>query len=308
MKLKIGFCYALHNEGCAPTYTLAALIRLGHEARRLTPDEYFAANPKDYDLFFCQDSGLGIDFRNASAVHLRKTSWWSWDSRFNRIQRNPGDDDMAQLVAESGGWVFQAQTPDLERLARERRLERQSWLPVGADPYVWKDELLEEKLYTMSFVGNCYDGGRAAALQFARDRCGLNWPGPNAVFGEKAARLYRQSWVVLHVPTFYNTPHDVTHERIDYDLTMRPWEAMACGVPLVTSPLPDYAAMGFREGVHIFIYNSVEEIPLAFARARAWAENPSCRLQCRMLAESNSYEFRVLSALETLQKAGVLNA
>ncbi len=308
MKLKVGFVYAHHNEGCAPTYTLAAFKRLGHEVWNMSPNAYFAALPEKFDLFFCQDSGEGIDFRNVSTALLRKTSWWSWDSRFNRLQRNPGDDDMAELVAKGGGWVFQAQTPDLERLARERRLERQSWLPIAADPQLWRDEPPEEKLYTMSFIGNCYDGGRAAALNYARDRCELFWPGPNAVFGEAAAKIYRQSWVVFHAPTFYNLPHDVTGERVDYDLTMRPYEAMACGVPLVTPPLPDYGAVGFREGTHIFLYNSLEEIPSAFSRAQEWARNPACRLQCRLLAEHNSYEHRVLAALATLRRAGVLHA
>jgi len=309
MKLKIAVVYAFHSPYCGPTYTIAALMRMGHDVDRLIPDQYFSSSPDKYDLFWCQDSGEGIDFRRADDAHLKKTSYWIWDSRFNRIQRQPiGDDDMAQLISDNGGWVFQAQTPDVDRLSRERRLERMSWLPIGADPYLWECEPVEDKIYPISFVGNCYDNGRGAVLDYAVKECGLHWPGPNGAFVGEAARVYRQSCAVLHVPTFYQLPHDATGERIDYDLTMRPYEAMACGVPLVTPTLPDYAAVGFVEGQHIFVYNQVEEIPVALGRAKVKAQSPDCRLNCRLLAENNSYELRLQSAFTTLRRVGVLNA
>jgi len=301
--MKIPVVYAMDNYGCAPTYTVKALERMGHETRRMTPGEYFASDPKEYDWFFCQDSGEGIDFTHASTSHLMKTSWWSWDSRFNRVQRKPGDDEMAAHVVRGGGWVFQAQYPDLERCRYRLNIDNMSYLPIAADPVIWQDEPVEDKIYSMSFVGNCYDPGRAAAIETAR-QFGLYWPGPNSTFFDKAAKIYRQSWLAFHAPTFYNLPHDVTHERVDYDLTMRPYEALSCGVPVVTSPLPDYDRQGFMEEKHIFVYRNLNEVKDTFERALSYAKsNPAqVRQDCReFIMRYHTYEHRMETALGAIR-------
>lgn len=307
--MKIPVVYAMDNEGCAPRYTVAALKRLGHETQRLTPDEYVASNPGDYDLFFCQDSGAGIDFTKASGAHLKKTSMWYWDSRFNRVQRTPGDDDMAQVVSDGGGWVFQAQSPDIARLAKQRRLARMSWLPIAADCELWRDTPIEEKEYKLSFVGNCYDPGRGAALNYARENLGLYWPGANSMFYGDAAKLYRQSWVVFHAPTFYELPHNVTGERVDYDVTMRYYEAAACGAPVVTPPMTDFQALGFKDGLHVFIYRNLIEMGPKVEQAYSLAKDTDLSSALRrFVVERHTYEHRLSRAFDVLRSAGVLYA
>ena len=309
--MKIPLIYAHHNEGCAPSYTLAALQRLGHETRRMSPEEFFAADPKEYDLFFCQDSGEGIDFRLASPAHLRKTCMWYWDSAWNYKQRNPGDDEMALVISRGGGWVFHAWQHDLDRCATSTRIERHSLLPVAGDPYLWPDEPAEEKRYNLAFVGNCYDPGRNRALNYARDHCGLYWPGPNSNFFQNAAQIYRQAWAVFHPPTFYQLPHDFTGERVDLaqGATMRHYEALCCGVPIVTTPKSDFAELGFQEGVHVFTWEELEQLPMAVSMAQhaalAGGGEYAKRLR-QFILDRHTYEHRVNSALETLRRAGML--
>lgn len=300
--------YAEDHVGVAPRYTINALTRLGHHTRRMTQEEYFSTDPSSVDMFWCQDSGEGIDFRRASSRHLQKSCWWSWDSRFNRVQRGDlGCDKMAKIVNDGGGWVFQAQTPDLARV-RSEGVTRASWLPIGADPIIWSDEPKEEKIYRLSFVGNCYDGGRATAINYAR-KFDLFWPGPNSSFNEDAAKIYRQSKVVFHASTFYQLPHDVTKERVDFDLTMRPYEALACGTPFITNPLTDLSTAGFIEGFHYFLYSSLEEIDLAFNRATARVDNEGesySRELRKFILDHHTYDIRVQSAFNTLIENGIL--
>jgi len=313
--MRIPVVFAVDNIGAAPNYTIKALQRLGHETRRMTPDEYFAADPNEYDLFWCQDSGEGIDFRRASDAHLKRTSMWYWDSRWNRVQRNPGDDDMARWVMEKGGWVFQAQSPDLDRFGYYTvpgniNDPRISWLPIAGDPFEWSNEPQSyQPIHKCSFVGNCYDSGRGSALNYARDTCQLFWPGPNSLFYKEAAKVYRDSWVCFHAPTFYNLPHDVTHERVDYDVTMRYFEAPLCGIPVVTPPMPDFEKLGFQDGFQIFIYNSLEEIPQQVNRAYMAMQDGLLTHELRSwVLGHHTYDIRLQYALNHLRDVGVLNA
>ena len=309
--MRIPVVFAMDSVGSAPNYTLKALERMGHETKRITPDEYFESDPREYDLYFAQDSGDGIDFRKASDDHLRKTSMWYWDSAWNHKQRSPGDDEMAAYISERGGWIFHAWRSDLERCARRYLVQRQSLLSVAGDPYIWSDEPAEEKVHDLSLVGNCYDPGRGYILNYAQEHCNLFWPGPNSNFFQDAARIYRQSWAVLHAPTFFQLPHDVTGERVDLmqGATMRHYEALCCGVPLVTTPKPDFAELGFEEGVHIFTWNEVEQIPGAAARAKKIAQGGGveyAKKLRRFILDGHTYEHRIVTALGQLRSAGMI--
>ena len=111
-----------------------AFNRLGHNASLANRDDYYAASANDADLFYCHDSGDGFDFRQTHSAKLKKTALFLSDSRFNYVQRNPGDDDTAKIVSDDGGWCFQAQTPDIVRLrAKFGDGLRVSHLPFAAD-------------------------------------------------------------------------------------------------------------------------------------------------------------------------------
>lgn len=297
-----------NHVGCSVNYFIWAFSRLGHQVVEMRPNQYFETNPDDFDLFWGQDSGDPIDFRQASNLLLKKTSMNYWDSRFNSVQRGEvGDDLMAKYIADRGGWIFEAQTPDLNRI-RANGVTRSSWLPISADTTVWLDTPAEEKIYSLCFVGNCYDGGRGTALNYAR-KFGLHWPGANSVFNQDAARLYRQSKIVFHASTFYNLNHDKTGERVDWDLTMRPYEALACGVPFITNPLYDLDAAGFVEGFHYFLYSRLEDMDNAFERAMQKVTEGGAdyaRQLREFVVSRHTYESRIVSALEVLTSAGVL--
>ena len=304
--MKIPVVYAQHSHGCAPTYTIEALKRMGHDTRHMEVSEFYAANPDEYDLFFCQDSGQGIDFRPVSDKTVKKACYWIWDSRFNFLQRNPGDDDMAKYVADRGGWVFQAQSPDLKR-NQEQGITRVSYLPIAGDPVVWQREPVVARTKDTAFIGNCYDSGRGRALEFAKNNLGLYWPGPNGLFFEAAADVYRRSWACFHAPTFYETPHDVTGQRIDYDLTMRYYEALLCGIPIITPPMPDFDALNFRDRYHVYIYNTLEETSNLLQLAKSkMAESGYSESLRSFVVENHTYAHRLRSAFETLISAGVL--
>jgi hypothetical protein len=308
--MKIPVIYSHHSAGCAPTYTIKALERLGHDAQRMSPDAYFAADPNQFDFFFCQDSGDGIDFRRASPEHLKKTSMWYWDSAWNYKQRQQwgvGDFDMAEVVINGGGWVFWAWQSDMDRFRSNKQLAiRSSWLPVAGDPISWPDMPAETKIHKLSMIGNCYDSGRARALSYARDCCELFWPGPQSYFYEDAAKVYRQSWAIFHPPTFYQLPHDYTHERVDLiqGATMRHYEALCCGVPLITTHKYDFEELGFVEGEHVFTWEHVEQIPAAVDRAVKTAQDGGAEYSKRLkqlVLDRHTYEHRMVKALGILK-------
>lgn len=316
--MRIAVIYKQHSQGCAPTYTIDALKRMGHEVIRMNEDEYVEAgrSPEHYDLFFCQDSGEGIDFHRVTHKALNKTSMWYWDSAWNWSQRKQwgvGDDDMAKIVMDNGGWVFHAWDVDMDRCKRNTGGDRMSWLPVAGDPVRWPDRPVEVKIHKLSMVGNIYDGGRGRAVQYARDNAELHWPGAMQAHFEDAARIYRQSLAVFHPPTFFELPHDYTHERVDLmqGATMRHYEAMCCGVPLVTTPKYDFEKLGFVEGKHYFAWNTLDEIQVASEKAAAaYAVGGLAYAdELREFAVSrHTYEHRMKTAFDTLRQHGVLNA
>lgn len=311
---KIPVVFAYRNTGCGPEYAIKALERLGHETRAMWPDEYFASNPADYDLFWCQDSSDGIDFRRASPAHLRKSSMWLWDSASNFIQRAPqgiGDDDMAKVLTDSGGWVFHTWQTDMDRCNSRMGVTRQSWLPIAGDPYMWPDEPKEEKIHDAAIIGNCYDAGRGNVLN-QRDAWGLYWPGPINCFFQDAAKVYRQSWTVFHVPTFFGTGNPAANgARVDLiqGTTMRMWEAMCAGVPIVTTRKCDLEQLGFRENFHYFVWEKVEDIPFAIASAKKTAQEGGLEYSKtlrQLVLNGNTYEQRLEQAFDVLQTNGVL--
>lgn len=208
--------------------------------------------------------------------------------------------------------MFHAWQADLDRFHGSPYTRScSSLLPVAGDPILWPDEPKEEKIWPLAMVGNCYDPGRAGLIGYARDYAGLQWPGPNQAFYGDAAKIYRQAWAVFHPPTFYQLPHDYTHERVDLmqGATMRHYEALCCGVPLVTTHKPDFEELGFEEGVHVFTYENKEDVPAAAARAmdaaKAGGDAYAKKLR-QFILDKHTYEHRMNQALDVLKNAGVI--
>ena len=305
MRVKVVYIY---DGYYVPAGIVDAFKHLGHDTELIDHQQYFASNPNEVDLYYCQDSSNGIDFRLATPDHLRKTCVFYGDSRINYIVRERrfgmGDDKMARFLSNNGGWVFQSQSPDLVRQPDIR----QSHLPFAADVYRWTAEPKEEKIHDLAFVGNCIDGGRAMAINYAR-KFNLFWPRPWEAMNEAASKIYRQSWVVFHAPTYYCLLHDTVGSRVDFDLTMRIYEALASGTPVITPPMADFDSLGFKDREFIFIYKYLNEMDGAFADAKEAAVSGGddyAKCMRNWIVSNHSYEKRMQQAINVLQKNGVI--
>lgn len=235
--MKIGVPVALYHEGTTAEYVVRALNELGHEAH-LLPGEaiYDVAEDPSFEFFFCVDSGLPLDLnrRTLAGRMLDDFAFWFIDYRHNkdRVERNPPDAVSAQEINYRGGWVFQSQFEDyLDSI--QRGIHRCSWLPLAADPLLWNSNpKIRMKVFDVGFIGNVWDNARRQVLQDI-ERSGLSTAivTEGGVFKERAAELLRRCRVGFNISSFYGTAHA-------FDVNMRVFETLSCGIPLVTNWVP----------------------------------------------------------------------
>lgn len=243
-----------------PAYYLRdAFVRMGHDAQVLTQGELYDHRPEDADLWLGIDSGGPL---NIPDEFLSKSCMWYIDSRRNSDPaiRQPDDDMSAERIIRGGGIVFQAQVQDVHRLSgklkeylKKRTMLRVVYLPLAADPDVWSDEPEEEISWVTSFVGNCFDPERLGILEALQKRNLLYWPGIEKAIMQDGATVYRKSLGGLNIPSWWKTPEC-------YDVNMRVFEILSCGIPLITNRLDALNSLGIIEGKHAFLYNSFDDI------------------------------------------------
>lgn len=238
-------------------YLARAFIQLGHNAEVCDQAELYTLEPEDADYFCCVDSGGPL---NLPEKFMSKSCFWFIDSRRNHRSdiRNPNDDEVAARILEHGGMIYQAQLQDVRRLESKVSPVMHNhivWLPNAADPDVWSNRPLEEKKYHCAFVGNCYDPERLGILTNLSDRKLLYWPGIEKAIMEEGAKVYRQAYSGLNIPSWYNTPDC-------YDINMRVFEIMSCGIALITNELPELRLLNINRFYHCLTYSKPEEIPL----------------------------------------------
>jgi hypothetical protein len=286
---------AFHEYNTA-RYVASALIALGHRARVITQAEYYADH-SDADLFFCVDSAGPLDFPEK---HRAKSAMWFIDARHNNdpARRRPDDDTNARRLADGGGWVFQAQRQDWERNVSQG-ITRASWLPLAADPDVWCTDPNATKHYDVAFGGNIWDGERRALL----DRIARKWT-LSAMTGrpEDLAYNYGAARVGFNVSSFYGSP-------VAYDVNMRVFEVLSCGVPLVTNDLDDLPRLGILPGYHCLTYrdhdDALTQIGLALSRGETWRREMGQRAR-GLILEGHTYRHRMSEALEILCATGMI--
>lgn len=237
-----------------PAYYLEKSFRvMGHDARVIDQTDLYEHKPEDADLFVAVDSGGPL---NIPANLMHKTMFWFIDSRRNSdpAVRTPDDDTVARELLEEGGFIFQAQRQDSERLQGkipQSLHKRVMWLPLAADPDVWTDEPQDDggahASWMLTFVGNCFDPERHTILHTLMDEGYLIWPGIEGAIMEHGAAQYRFAAFGLNVPSWLGTP-------LCYDVNMRVFEVLSCGRPLITNALPDLKPLGILEGEHVFTY------------------------------------------------------
>lgn len=279
-------------------YVLTAFQELGHDAQVITQAEYYEDQPET-DLFFGVDSGGPLNFPEK---HRAKTAMWFIDSRrnCNPDLRKPDDDTNAQTLADGGGWVFQAQKEDWRRNI-ETGVMRSTWLPLAADPNVWRPADMP-KDFDVGFGGNVWDPWRQQMLDriHAKGWKLGRWTGEP----EDLALGYNRARVGFNCSSFFNTP-------VAYDINMRVFEIMACGIPLVTNKLRAMDEIGLCAGWHYMGYTNADmamtQIRLALVRGEEKRKEMGDRAR-KLILDGHTYTHRIRHALEVLDAAGIITA
>lgn len=286
---------AAYHEYNTAIYVASALRQLGHDAEVITQATYYEELP-EVDLFFGVDSAGPLFF---PPMHRAKTCMWFIDSRHNCNPglRVPDDDTNAQTLADGGGWVFQAQRRDWLRNV-ESATVRSSWLPLAADPDVWEPKGTERTI-DVGFGGNVWCETRGKTLEAIKARHTLGqWTGTP----EQLAQGYGRSKVGFNISTRYDGP-------VAYDINMRVFEVMACGLPLVTNELPEMRILGFAYDWH---YMGFENIPTGLHKigeVLRWPEQKRLEMGARarkLIVDAHTYKHRMINALEVLAEVGII--
>lgn len=267
--------------------------KLGIDAKVMSQGEFNQVEPDDADLFFGVDSG-GPLF--VPEKFLSKFAMWFIDSRRNHnpALRNPDDDTFALRIIEHGGLVFQAQKRDVRRVWDRLGSDSPNvkWLPLAADPDVWSDQPQEIKKFPAVFVGNCYDPVRHETLGALFQKGLVYWPGIEGAIMEEGATQYRKAHAGLNIPSFYGTPEC-------YDINMRVFEILSCGVVLITNYLPELIDLGIEDGKNCICYNKIQDIETIIKEVKnnfTW-QNVG-RAGRQLILEQHTYDHRAKRIIE----------
>jgi hypothetical protein len=292
--VKIEIPVAAYHEYNTAIYVEKAFNAMGHEAKVITQAEYYEDRP-DVDLFFCVDSAGPLRFPEK---HQSRSTMWFIDSRHNNDprRRQPDDDTNALNLAAGGGWVFQAQREDWLR-NRNLGVSRSSWLPLAADPDIWKPNGSVTKTADIGFGGNIWCEQRRELLERIKRQWRLShFTGTPDVL----AKAYARCHIGFNVSGWYGTP-------VAYDINMRVFEIMACGLPLVTNRLSELDELGMVSDHHLLAYDSVEgalaSIKLVLERGPDYRNTMGLNAR-HLILQRHTYRHRIEQMLEILK--GVL--
>lgn len=259
--MRIGLAVAAYHPGNPAEFLRRAYYELGCEAQIINREEMYRAYGSGYYQFILGvDSGLPLNLEPLLKLPCRgekkpKVAFWFIDYRHNkeRIERVPNDLRVLELLGELGGHCFQSQHEDHEDCVA-RGFSNSSWLPLAADPTVWRPVGSVTPTFDLSFVGHVWDKERAAALKaIAASRLRFNcladgscW-GPNAVVAVAAAK------VGFNISSFFGS-------GLDYDVNMRFFEVLAAGKPLITNYVPGIDLLFKARPAFIRTYRSHAEV------------------------------------------------
>jgi len=239
--VRIALPVAHFHLGNPADFLKPAFERLGIEAEILNQPQFeasFSAGAHDY--YFCVDSGKPLQLLKEpfEQSDLSKVGYYFIDFRHNKENpgRSPNDWVTAKFLHDGGGALFLAQKQDADECSEEG-LERVRWLPLAADPDVWKPDPRVERKYDIGFVGNVWDKARAQVLQALHQHPGVTTlfltpseQSPGA-WKEQAAAALAQCKIGFNINSFYGS-------KYDFDLNMRFFETLSCGLPLITNAVP----------------------------------------------------------------------
>ena len=257
--MKIGVPVAQYHPGSAAEYVVRALTELGHLVYPLGISEFYAAlEDSSWDLFFGVDCGAPFDFRPLANHNLEeiKLAFWFIDYRHNkdRTGRIPNDEENARALAAAGATIFQAQYEDYIE-SRALAPNRVFWLPLAADPKVWRPYPMLPLVYDLGFCGNVWDETRAEILTLLTREPTINFafPGAGKLWQEAGAQLLAQCKAGFNVNTFYGTQHC-------FDINMRVFETLSCARPLITNEVPSLWRIFPKNAPYLRTYSEPMEL------------------------------------------------
>jgi len=297
-KMKIAVPIAAYEEGTTGEYVARSIRRLGHVADILSQwDFYRAFENKEYDFYFCVDSGgpLNLFVDAIMTQDLRRVCFWMIDYRRGKDLKDPNDLRTCQLLQQMNGWIFQSQFEDFEDCL-QNNITNCSWLPLAADQDVWSNEPVEAGDFSVGFAGNVWDGTRQRVLDAIRNRFGhrFGFFGHGSARMEEGAHLLRRAKIGFNISSFYSEP-------IAYDVNMRVFETLMTGTPLVTNYVPSLNKLGLMDVPFVRVYRQEREIiPLiesCLHDEQFLISGPSAR---EWALRSATYDLRIKMAFETL--------
>lgn len=295
--MKIAVLVGQYHEGSTAEYVLRALAKLGYVHSLITPRDLPCESFSSYDLYLGVDSGLPFPLRDAG-VPPGRTAFWFIDYRHNknRIERSPTDAINAKWLAEHGGWVFQAQAEDVNDCILSG-ITRVSWLPLAADPEVWRHHDMP-KSFALGIAGNVWDHGRAKVLQMLAQqslfKVAIGKPGK--IWKENSAKLLSSCQIGFNVSSFFGS-------EVAFDVNMRVFETLSCGIPLVTNWVPNLFVVVPKEPQFCRTFQQAEEvIPLITALLKDEDFLSSGAAAREFIETSATYQHRLHSALDVLGK------
>lgn len=308
--MKIGMACEAYHYGNPAEFLSKSFRALGHTVDIINRFELETSfRKKQHDVYICVDSGAAIDLFNAcylvDAQRLKKLAFWFIDYRHNKNrpphERNPNDQANAAMISTMGGWVFQAQFPDVLD-CWNMGIDRTSWLPLAADPEIFT-HTDTPKVYDVSFVGNVWDSTRAAVLQRIYDskpqRLIHNISG--GFWKELAARLMCEAKAGFNISSFYGTP-------LAYDVNMRFFETLSCGLPIITNYVDDLIKLlGPLETIpFVRTYRSEEQVLPVLDAAMQDEKFLNSGVQARQwVLDVATYDMRAKQMTDALYQAGV---
>ncbi|HUP78934.1 MAG TPA: glycosyltransferase [Pirellula sp.] len=196
------------NERRPDTTGLYCRRALGQlcDVEHLLPAELEHVPDGMFDLFVTIDDSLNYEIPQ----RLRPTAAWAIDTHIN----------LRRSLARFGGadWLFAAQKKGAKDLQQALGREVQ-WLPLACDPDMHHPFVGEVRRYDVGFIGHVVSNRRKSMLATIQQEFANHFIGQ--AFFEDMARLYSQFAVALNC-------------SVAGDLNMRVFEALACGVALVT--------------------------------------------------------------------------
>ena len=179
--------------------------------------------------------------------------------------------------------------------AAAARLPNAVWVPFACDPQLHAppDQVLQR--YEIVFVGT--DGGtpRKFVLQALRERC------PNSLVGKAPHTAMSALYSAGKIGFNYSIAHEVN---------MRVFEVLAARTCLVTNVLPsaELAALGLRDGEHLVMYRSEDQLlpALELLLADASRRGRIAQAGFDVVRRRHTYAHRVAQMLQAAMQRGCL--